>query len=142
MAHPREEIAIDDGGALQAPESALPETVVVDAGEEGPRSETAGEERVADAEAPESVLKSSGLTGEQDAVAAGAAGQGDLSRSAEAARILHPEPDLPVEEVDRAIEVAPLLGEAVEETGRDRAAATVDEKVGVTLRSQLVRRTP
>ena len=99
----------------------------------------AGEERVADAEAPERVLKSGGLSGEQDAAAAGAASQGDLSRSSEAARVLHPEADLPVEEVDRAIEVAPLLCEAVKEAGGDRAAAAVDQEIGVTLRGQLVR---
>src|SRR5258706_9091049 len=132
MAHPGEEIAIDDGRALQASEPALPEAVVVDPGEQGLRRQMAGEERVADAEAPQSVLKSGRLSGEQDAAAARAARQGDLSRSAEAARVLHPEPDLPVEEVERAIEVAPLLGEAVEGAGRDRAAPRVEGKLGIS----------
>src|SRR5204863_2945178 len=89
---------------------------------------------------PEGVLKSGGLSGEQDAAAAGAASQGDLSRSSEAARVLHPETDFPVEEVDGAIEVAPLLGEAVNQAGRDRATAAVDQEIGVTLRGQIVRK--
>src|SRR6185369_8681634 len=46
VAHPREEIAVGDGGALQASEAALPEAVVVEAGEEGPRREVAGKKRV------------------------------------------------------------------------------------------------
>src|SRR6266496_2450111 len=138
MAHPSEEIAVDDGRSLETSEAALPEPVVVGPREQRARGEAARKQRIADAEPPQRVLEAGRLAREQNAAAAGAARQAKLSRAAEAMRTPHRQSDAPLEEFERAVEIAPLVFEFVEEARGDRAVPAVDQQIGIALRGQAI----
>src|SRR6266542_1851790 len=138
MAHPSEEIAVDDGRSLETSEAALPEPVVVGPREQRARGEAARKQRIADPESPQRVLEAGRLPREQNAAAAGAARQAKLSRAAEAMRTPHRQSDAPLEEFERPVEIALLVFELVEEARRDRAVPAVDQQIGITLRSQTI----
>src|SRR6266508_543351 len=138
MAHPGEEVAVNDGSALETAEALLPEPVVVGPREQRARGEAAREQRIADPEPPQRVLEAGRLAREQNTAAAGAACQAKLCRAAETMRTPHRQSDAPLEEFEGAVEIAPLVFEFVEDARGDRAVPAVDQQIGITLRSQAI----
>src|ERR1700693_1447505 len=140
MAHPRVEEAVDEGGPQQPSEALLPEPVVLPGMSAGESTggQVPGEERVANAESPEGVLKTGGFAREKGSAAKGASGREDLTRSSEEPRVSHLQPRALLEEPDGSVEIPLLAVEVREDAGGDRAEAAVDQQVRVPLRSQFV----
>src|SRR5947209_13471786 len=107
MSHPAVEVTVHQRSSEDPAEALPPEPVVTlraplvqRSGGQMPRKQ-----RVADSEAPESVLEPRRLAGEKHSSPRRAPGRKELPGSGEAARVGHAQPGLAPEELDRAVQI-------------------------------------